>query len=167
MQTNGPDYTKRDLRRAEERIAELEALVFVPGHWQCAKCKFQLVQATLHATNGAVTSRDTPGDKCPNCHSPLWRVTERDAGNDMVDRCTRYAEENLRLRQALGAHIQADAYRDDVPDNDQDAAHLRKQETWWRLTARGWLTEDDTRSCAADAKVRATDERTIPTNPFN
>src|SRR5690242_19404375 len=68
-------------------IETLERLVYVPGLWRCAKCDFTLVQANLNAGDGSVTARDQPGDKCPNCHSPLWRVTERQAGNDMVDRC--------------------------------------------------------------------------------
>lgn len=72
----------------EKRVRELEKLIYVPGLWSCAKCKFQLVQSSLNANDGTVTARDTPGDKCPNCNGPLWRVTERQAGNDMVDRCT-------------------------------------------------------------------------------
>lgn len=70
--------------RAE--IERLKSLVYVPGLWRCAKCNFSLVQANLNAKDGTVTARDKPGDKCPNCDSPLWRVTERDAGNEMVDR---------------------------------------------------------------------------------
>lgn len=54
-----------------------EDLVYVPGLWRCAKCEFELVQATLNARDGTVSARDTPGEKCPNCQSPLWRVTER------------------------------------------------------------------------------------------
>lgn len=82
------------------QIAEIRAKVYVPGLWRCPKCKFQLMQANLHAHNGAVTVRDTPGDKCPNCEGPLWRVSEREAGNDMVDRCEALMEENRKLREA-------------------------------------------------------------------
>lgn len=70
-----------------DEIARLEKLVYVPGLWRCAKCRFTLLQSNLNAADGSVTARDEPGDKCPNCNSPLWRVTERDAGNEMVDRC--------------------------------------------------------------------------------
>lgn len=62
-------------------------LVYVPGLWRCAKCKFELVQATLNARDGTVTARDTPGEKCPNCQSPLWRVTERDARQEAQHEC--------------------------------------------------------------------------------
>ena len=145
----------------QRRIKELEALVFVPGLWRCAKCNFELVQANLNARDGTVTARNQPGDKCPNCDAPLWRVTERDAGNRLADRVGDIMEENIRLRQALGAHMQADAYRDDFPDNEQDAKSLRKSETWWRLTARGWLVGDDDDRCLQLAKQRAIDENPI------
>lgn len=147
---------------AEQRIAELERLVYVPGLWRCAKCNFELMQMNLHASTGNVSARDKPGDKCPNCQSPLWRVTEREAGNRLVDRMTPLQEENMRLRQALGAHIQADAYRDTFPDDAKDAAYLRKQETFWRLTARGWLEGDDSDICAQAAKQRAINESDLP-----
>lgn len=83
-------FSQVDALQAE--VSCLEGLVYVPGLWRCAKCNFQLVQSNLNANTGAVTARDTPGDKCPNCNSPLWRVTERQAGNDMVDRCCEQME---------------------------------------------------------------------------
>lgn len=53
---------------------------YVPGSWHCAKCKFTLQQMSLHASTGQVTANDKPGEKCPNCDSPLWRRTwEQDA----------------------------------------------------------------------------------------
>jgi len=58
---------------AADEIEALEREVYVPGLWRCPKCEFHLCQATL--------------DKCPNCDSPLWRVTERAARNEMVKRC--------------------------------------------------------------------------------
>jgi hypothetical protein len=153
---NVNDGGQIDLRDEVERLRKL---VYVPGLWQCAKCNFQLVQSNLNVGDGTITARDTPGDKCPNCNGPLWRVAYRDAYREMMAAAEAQCMEVLRLRQALGAHIQADAYRDDVPDNTHDAAYLRKQETWWRLTARGWLAEDDARVCARDAKDRAARER--------
>ena len=65
------------------------------------------------------------------------------------------ADKIERLREALGAHIQADAYRDTFPDDDEDAAYLRKQETWWRLAARNWLSDSLADECAFAAKKRA------------
>ena len=80
-----------------EAIEALERQVFVPGLWRCPKCEFQLCQATLYAATGTVGARDDPGDKCPNCNSPLWRVTERAAGNEMVKRCEQLLEDSARL----------------------------------------------------------------------
>ena len=71
--------------------------VYVPGLWRCPKCEFELCQATLYAATGAVGARDEPGDKCPNCNSPLWRVSERAARNDMVKRYEQELERNRLL----------------------------------------------------------------------
>mgnify|MGYP001271641747 CR=1 FL=1 len=60
----------------------------------------------------------------------------------------------LRIMEALGAHIIADSYRDTFPDDEQDAAYLRKQETFWRLTARAWLCDGDSEKCHTKAKQR-------------
>ncbi|MFG1260090.1 hypothetical protein V5F79_22440 [Xanthobacter flavus] len=78
------------LASRDKEIKRMEKLVYVPGLWKCPKCKFSLVQANLNARDGSVTARDQPGDRCPNCASPLWRVSERDAGNEMVDRAEEY-----------------------------------------------------------------------------
>jgi hypothetical protein len=69
----------------QREIAMLQSKVYVPGLWRCAKCEFQLIQANLNAGDGSVTARDQAGDKCPNCDVPLWRVSEREAGNRLVD----------------------------------------------------------------------------------
>jgi uncharacterized protein with PIN domain len=86
-------------------FAELEKQVYVSGLWRCPKCEFQLCQATLYAATGTVGARDTPGDKCPNCNGPLWRVSERQAGNEMVKRC----EEELERNRMLNAVIEKQA----------------------------------------------------------
>ena len=65
---------------------------------------------------------------------------------------------DLRIKEALGAHLQADAYRDEWPDNAEDAAYLRKQETYWRLKARQWLLGDEASECLQRAKDRAANE---------
>ena len=58
----------------------------------------------------------------------------------------------------MGAHIQADAYRDTFPDGEEDAKYLRKQEAHWRLTAHAWLSEEAAWRCAEAAKKRAVAE---------
>lgn len=80
-------------RTAEERVrlekvAEAARQIFVPGTWCCQKCKFTLVQSNLNAIDGSVTARDEPGDKCPNCNGPLWRVTWKQEASEMMDRAT-------------------------------------------------------------------------------
>lgn len=70
---------------------------------------------------------------------------------------TRASEARDVLREVLGAHIQADAYAQEIPEDEQDALYLRKQETWWRLTARAWMELEDIRPCAEMAKKRVGD----------
>lgn len=81
----------------DAEIARLNATVYVPGRWQCKKCGFCLMQRTFRASDGAVGVRDEPGEHCPNDGSPLWRVTEREAGNELVDRAEEY------LKRAIDA----------------------------------------------------------------
>lgn len=92
--------------RAE--IARLEKLIYVPGHWRCAKCNFRLVQQTLYAGNGAIGPHDAPGEKCPNCNGPLWRVSAMEdrneaykTANDMFERAHK-AETSLKRALELG-----------------------------------------------------------------
>lgn len=75
--------------KLERRVDELERLVYVPGLWRCPRCAFNLMRTTLNVSTGRASADDTCGEKCPNCQSPLWRVTERDAGNELVERLHR------------------------------------------------------------------------------
>ena len=68
-----------------EQVAYLESLVYCPGVWRCVKCDFRLIQSNLNANTGTVTARNEPGDKCPNCNSPLWRVSERQERVEAMD----------------------------------------------------------------------------------
>lgn len=102
------DRTASRIKELEGEVERLERLVYVPGLWRCAKCSFSLLQSNLNSADGSVTARDEPGDKCPNCDSPLWRVTERDAGKEMGETAERIFDEkraaladNERLREAL------------------------------------------------------------------
>ncbi len=79
--------------------------IFVPGCWRCPKCKFVLNQFTISASSGNVSVRDEPGEKCPNCDSPLWRVSWREDAMEMADRC----EE--QLARALKAENEATVLR--------------------------------------------------------
>ena len=58
---------------------------FVPGVFRCAKCGFQLIQSNLNATDGMITARDAPGDKCPNDGSPMWRVSWREYAMEQIE----------------------------------------------------------------------------------
>jgi hypothetical protein len=80
-------------------------LVFVPGTWCCPKCQFTLVQSNLNAADGSVTARDEPGDKCPNCDSPLWRVSWKQQAKEMGDRAEKEILRSQKLDEALALAI--------------------------------------------------------------
>jgi rubrerythrin len=86
---------------AEDRVRALEALVYAPGRWRCAKCKFTLLQSNLNANTGTVTSRDAPGDKCPNCDAPLWRVSWKQEAEDNLDIAERIHAEKMAAEEKI------------------------------------------------------------------
>lgn len=69
---------------------------FRPGSWRCPKCQYRLFQSTLNALDGTITERDTPGEKCPNDGSPLWRVTEAEHAAEMVEMAEMQKAEQCR-----------------------------------------------------------------------
>lgn len=71
---------------AVKRTEELEKLVYVPGAWRCAKCGCVVSSMVFCAADGGVVIKaDDHGKPCPNGCGPLWRQTERDAGNEMAE----------------------------------------------------------------------------------
>lgn len=93
------------------------AKTYIPGVWRCAKCNFRLVQSTLNARDGTVTARDEPGEPCPNCKSPLWRVSWKDE-----------AQENLALAEnQIERAVRAEAQRDAL-QAFKDFVHRRLDE---------------------------------------
>lgn len=80
------------LAAKDAEIERLRGEVYVPGSWHCAKCKFTLLQSNLNARDGTVTPRDKPGDKCPNCNSPLWRATWKQDAFEMQERAVEQME---------------------------------------------------------------------------
>lgn len=68
----------------EAEVGRLHELVYVPGAFRCAKCNFRLIATTLNVAVGAAYANNAPQD-CPNGCGPLWRISERDAGNEISD----------------------------------------------------------------------------------
>lgn len=69
----------------QEEVERLRALVYVPELTKCARCGLSLVSSTMSAHTGNIRADRSPQD-CPNGCGPMWRITERDAGNDLCDR---------------------------------------------------------------------------------
>lgn len=97
------------LETALFEIEELEKKVYVPGQWRCPKCDFRLTQSNLYVASGTVGPRDEPGDKCPNCNGPLWRISAMDdrneafkCANDTFDIVERYRAALRTIRDCPG-----------------------------------------------------------------
>lgn len=97
-----PNWTNiaRALLALADENERLEKLVYVPGLWKCAKCKCVVMTNTLHVPYGAMSANNSP-QQCPNDCGPMWRVTERAAGNEVVDRMDAQAERLKDLDRAL------------------------------------------------------------------
>jgi rubrerythrin len=90
-----------EVERLTRERDDLASQVYVPGLWKCAKCGFQLLQSNFNVSDGNITARNEPGDKCPNCNSPLWHVTERDAHNEIGKRLEGEFDRAERLAACL------------------------------------------------------------------
>jgi uncharacterized protein with PIN domain len=105
-----PDWLKIQVYEAEIKV--LMEKIYVPGEWYCPKCRFSLIQKKLNALDGTVTARDEPGDKCPNCSSPLWRVSERDLRKNLQRDLERIWDEKNRIAKCMAdVHLLADHLR--------------------------------------------------------
>lgn len=91
---------------AAGEIERLEKLVYVPGQWRCPKCDFRLTQSNLYAATGAIGPRDEPGDKCPNCNGPLWRVSAMEDRNEAFKCANDMFDRSMLLHTALRTAVQ-------------------------------------------------------------
>lgn len=108
---NAPGYRGREMSEeiATDALARLRRLPspeankdgYVPGTWRCPKCNFRLLQSNLNASDGTVTARDTPGDKCPNCDGPLWRVTWKDEAEENITIAENQIERAVKAERKL------------------------------------------------------------------
>lgn len=122
-------------KAAPEQIAHLESLVYCPGVWRCVKCDFRLIQSNLNANAGTVTARNEPGDKCPNCGSPLWRVSERQERIEAMEMAEQQFMRADAAEKAL-AEIHAVLDREIAGATETLALDLRPNA---RRSAEGWL----------------------------
>jgi hypothetical protein len=87
-------------------LERVEKLVYVPGVLKCAKCSCVLVTTNLHVNTGQVSANNDP-QQCPNGCGPMWRRTERDAGNELCDRLDKavVAEKENGILRGLVAKV--------------------------------------------------------------
>lgn len=112
-------------RSRDEEIQRLEKLVYVPGLWKCAKCNCTTVCTNLHVNTGEFSANNSP-QQCPNKCGPMWRVTERDSGNEMTDKyLTLKRQDAPTLTETEAKRIIAAAtYQTDFP-GEKAVADLR------------------------------------------
>lgn len=132
-----PQYErlKRELTVLHSEVERLERLVYVPGVFQCAKCKMVLVSTTLNVTDGTAKANTEP-QPCPNGCGPLWRRTERDAGNELCDRLDK--EHDARVAaSALAAQREAEieVLRRNLRGEQDAHDPLIKESVDWQLRA--------------------------------
>ena len=84
-------------------VLEDVSALYVPGVWRCVKCNFELMQSNINAQDGTVTARDTPGDKCPNCDTALWRVSWKDWATETAKRLDETWDELQGLKATIAA----------------------------------------------------------------
>lgn len=81
-------FLQQQLSEKEVRIRELEAMIYLPNHWQCPKCNFYQVNSIL-APNGIFADKKTP-ENCPNDGTEMlpvsWKQNAQDGreGNDRL-----------------------------------------------------------------------------------
>lgn len=108
---------------------DLAKLVYVPGVMRCAKCGLRLVTTAIHADSGRMAADNSPQD-CPNGCGPLWRVTERDAGNDLCDQLALKQAELDEALAALREFQSAQAYGERYAGLNSAEAQEHKAEAW-------------------------------------
>jgi hypothetical protein len=90
---------RHDADQWQAKAEELERLVYVPGQWRCAKCKFVVQKMVLSAVDGSVgVQADTKTEPCPNGCGPLWPMTERQSGNELCERLEAAYEDERQLK---------------------------------------------------------------------
>lgn len=94
-------HTEGLVHKIADALGKLERLVYVPGQWRCPKCEFRLTQSNLYAATGTVGPRDEPGDKCPNCDGPLWRVSAMDDRHEAFKCANQMFDQVQALKEAL------------------------------------------------------------------
>lgn len=96
-------YAKR-CEEATEEVKRLDALVYLPNHWQCPKCNFYQVNLIL-APEGIFADKKTP-EQCPNDGTEMmpvsWKQNAQD-GRTVQDRLMQIINEKdkaiFRLRE--------------------------------------------------------------------
>jgi hypothetical protein len=96
------DTLERELAEKTARVAELEKLVYVPGLWRCAKCELRVVSTNFHVNNGRMSADNEPR-QCDNGCGPMWRVSEREAGNRLIDEAEKTTDRIRELESQLAA----------------------------------------------------------------
>lgn len=94
--------TEAALREERDRVKGLEAEAYVPGFWQCAKCKLPLWTTAFSVADGSMSADNSP-QQCPNNCGPMWRVTERAERKDAQKMAGEWHDRMLTAEAKLAA----------------------------------------------------------------
>lgn len=95
-----------------------EYLIYVPGHFRCTECGFQLFKQTLSAQTGniGITENNLATEPCPNDGTMMVKVTWKEACEGASERLTEVFNERDAARESAQqmAVEAAAATREDV-----------------------------------------------------
>ncbi len=115
----------------QAEVDRLSKLVYVPGVWRCAKCKLVLVSTNMYAATGTFSANNEP-QQCSNGCGPMWRHTERDAGNELVDKLEA-AEARATATEAKAEGMRAVVEGKIVLERDDFEKLLAAMETFFEI----------------------------------
>jgi hypothetical protein len=95
------DERREAVEWAIAEIARLEEMVYVPGLWRCTKCDCRTMRHEVRVADGAFRGLNDP-QQCPNGCGPMWRVTERDAGNDLAEKVGQMGAQIADMQRQIG-----------------------------------------------------------------
>jgi len=105
--------------QALQRVADLEAMVYVPGTFRCAKCALVMQASIFYAGDGGhLMAVDRSPQTCPNCSVPMWRISERKEAMQLFEREFEARRECFRVLSETFRRIRS-AY-DYAPESEYD-----------------------------------------------
>ncbi len=95
---------------SQKRVRELEAEKYIPGSFECPKCKFFCVSSTLHMNTGTIGPNNKP-QECSNGCGPMWKVSRKQQADALMERLEKESERVRYLTVVLGGLVKWKNYK--------------------------------------------------------